>query len=97
MRNADVDDQHIPQSAIRNPQFAAAEASYREALALAHRLGAKLIELRAAVSLGRLLQSHGRTAEARELLVPLYAAFTEGFDARDLREARALLEELENF
>jgi predicted ATPase len=69
------------------------EAGHRDALALAHRLGAKLIELRAAVSLGRLLQSQGRSADARELLAPLYAAFTEGVDARDLRDARALLEE----
>jgi class 3 adenylate cyclase len=70
------------------------EATYREALGLAHRVGNKLIELRAAVSLGRLLQSHGRAAEARALLAPLYAAFTEGFDTRDLTEAKALLDEL---
>ncbi len=70
------------------------EASYRDAIALAHRLGAKLVELRAAVSLGRLLQPTGRAAAARALLAPLYASFTEGFDTRDLVEAKALLGEL---
>jgi tetratricopeptide (TPR) repeat protein len=78
----------------RNGNGPEAETSYREAIALAHRMGAKLIELRATTSLGRLLQSQGRAAEARELLAPLYAWFTEGFDARDLVEAKALLAEL---
>jgi predicted ATPase len=52
-------------------------------------------KLRAATSLGRLLQSKGRAAEARALLAPVYAWFTEGFDTGDLVEAKALLEELE--
>jgi class 3 adenylate cyclase/predicted ATPase len=69
-------------------------ASYREAIAVAHRIGAKLLELRATTRLGHLLRSHGRAVEARELLAPLYASFTEGFDTRDLVEAKALLEEL---
>ncbi|MGH6691826.1 MAG: hypothetical protein ACREMQ_12545 [Longimicrobiales bacterium] len=89
-----MDDQRIPRSAIRIPELAQAEASYREALALAHRLGTKLLELRAAVSLGRLLQLHERGAEARQRLAPLYASFTEGFATRDLVSAKALLEEL---
>ena len=46
------------------------------------------------MSLGRLWQSQGRRDEARELLAPVYDWFTEGFDTRDLREAKALLEEL---
>jgi len=73
---------------------AAVEESYREAMALARRLGAKMQELRATSSLGRFLRTHGRAAEARELLAPIYASFTEGFDTRDLIEAKALLEEL---
>jgi predicted ATPase len=46
------------------------------------------------VSLGRLWQEHGKCAEARELLAPIYGWFTEGFDTIDLQEARALLEAL---
>ena len=70
------------------------EASYRDAIAVARRLGAKSYELRATTSLGRLLQLQARAAEARDLLAPLYAGFTEGFDTRDLREAKALLADL---
>jgi predicted ATPase len=73
---------------------ATVEASYREAVASAHGLAAKLRELQAMTSLARHLRAHGRGAEARELLAPLYASFTEGFDSRDLHEAKALLEEL---
>jgi class 3 adenylate cyclase/predicted ATPase len=71
-----------------------AEATYREAIALAHGMGGKLVELRAATSLGRLLRSHGRAADARALVAPLYGSFTEGFDTRDLVEAKLLLAEL---
>jgi len=70
------------------------EAAYRDAIAVAQRQGARSYELRATTSLGRWLQSHDRAAEAHTLLGPLYAWFTEGFDTRDLREAKALLEEL---
>ena len=70
------------------------EASYRDAAAYAHRLGAKLRELQATTNLARHLRAHARAAEARDLLAPLYASFTEGFDIRDLREAKALLDEL---
>jgi len=71
-----------------------AETDFREAIAYARRIGAKLFELRAALSLGRLLKSRGHIAEARNLLVPLCAGFTEGFDVPDLKDARALLDEL---
>jgi len=71
-----------------------AEQSYREAIRLANRIGASSDELRAATSLGRLLKSQGRAIEARELLSPVYARFTEGFDTRDLIEAKIFLEEL---
>jgi tetratricopeptide (TPR) repeat protein len=73
---------------------AAVEASFREAIALARELGTRLQELRATTRLARVLANHGRAAEARTLLAPLYASFTEGFDTRDLIEAKALLDEL---
>jgi predicted ATPase len=52
------------------------------------------LELRAATSLARLRQRQGRRQEAREILAPVYDWFTEGFDTRDLKDAKALLEEL---
>ena len=52
------------------------------------------MELRAATSLARLWGEQGRRGEARELLAPLYGWFTEGFDTPDLKEAKALLDEL---
>jgi predicted ATPase len=50
--------------------------------------------LRAGTSLARLWRDHGKRSEARDLLGPVYGRFTEGFDTRDLKEAKALLEEL---
>ena len=73
---------------------AGAEASFRDALEVARRQSAKSYELRAATSLARLWQQQGRKEEARDLLAPVYGWFTEGFDTRDLKEAKALLEEL---
>ncbi len=73
---------------------AAVESDLREAVALAREMGARLQELRATTSLARQLARRGRAAEGRELLAPLYASFTEGFGARDLVEAKALLDEL---
>ena len=70
----------------------AAAASYRDAIALAQRQDGKLFELRAATSLSRLWRDQGK--HARELLAPAYAWFTEGFDAPDLKQAKALLDEL---
>jgi len=58
---------------------------------VAQRQEAKSWELRAAISLARLLRDRGRAAEARDILAPVYAWFTEGFDTPDLQEARALL------
>ena len=74
---------------------APAEAAVQQALAVARRQQAKSLELRAAMSLSRLWQQQGKSAEARELLTPIYGWFTEGFDTADLQEAKALLEELE--
>ena len=55
---------------------------------------AKSWELRASMSLARLWRDQGKVQQARELLAPVYGWFTEGFDTRDLKEAKALLEEL---
>jgi predicted ATPase len=73
---------------------AAAEKSYRQALEVARRQSAKFWELRAAMSLARLWRDQDKPQQARELLAPVYGWFTEGFDTRDLKEAKALLEEL---
>jgi predicted ATPase len=72
-----------------------AEACFHQALAIARHQQAKSWELRAAMSLSRLWQRQDQRAEARELLAAMYGWFTEGFDTADLREARALLEQLE--
>ena len=72
----------------------AAEELYRKALSIAVEQEAKLWELRAAVSLAGLRRDQGRCAEARELLAPVYGWFTEGFDTPDLKDAKALLDEL---
>jgi class 3 adenylate cyclase/tetratricopeptide (TPR) repeat protein len=72
----------------------AAERSYRQAIAVAERQRAKLLQLRASVHLARLWRDEGKHAEARELLAPIYGWFTEGFDTADLKEAAALLAEL---
>jgi predicted ATPase len=71
----------------------AAERSYRQALAVAKLQNAKLLELRASLSLARLWCKQNRRGEARDLLAPIYRWFTEGFDMLDLKEAKALLEE----
>jgi predicted ATPase len=73
---------------------AAAEDSFHKALAVAQRQNAKFWELRAAMSMARLWRDHGKRDEARDLLAPVYGWFTEGFDTLDLKEAKALLEEL---
>ena len=70
------------------------EASYQEALALARRQQARSLELRAAISLARLWRDQGKRDEAHDLLAPIYGWFTEGFDTLDLKEAKALLDEL---
>lgn len=72
----------------------AAADDFRAAMRLAREIGTRPPELRAATSLARMMHERGETREARALLAPLYAAFTEGFDTTDLREAKALLDEL---
>jgi predicted ATPase len=73
---------------------AEAETCFRYALEVARCQQAKAWELRAALSLSRLWQQRGKRDAARELLTEVYGWFTEGFDTADLKEARALLEEL---
>jgi predicted ATPase len=71
-----------------------AEACFQQALTVARQQEAKLLELRAAMSLSRLWQQQGKRTDAYDLLAPIYGWFTEGFDTADLQEAKALLEEL---
>jgi predicted ATPase len=71
-----------------------AETDFRDAIALAQKMQAKGWELRATMSLARLLTKQGRRNEARTMLSEIYNWFTEGFDTPDLIDAKALLEEL---
>jgi predicted ATPase len=71
-----------------------AEAWLQRALDVARRQEAKVLELRAAMSLSRLWLRQGKRTEARALLAPVYGWFTEGFDTADLQEAKALLDDL---
>jgi predicted ATPase len=71
-----------------------AEATLQEALVIARRQACHPLELRAATSLAWLLRDGGREQQARELLAPVYDAYTEGFERPDLQAAHALLAEL---
>jgi class 3 adenylate cyclase/predicted ATPase len=76
------------------PDAAKAQAYFERALAVARKQQAKSWELRGAMSMARLWRDQGKPKQARELLAPVYGWFTEGFDTRDLKEAKALLDEL---
>jgi predicted ATPase len=82
--------------ALTSPSHDAVKAQtyFERALSVARERQAKSWELRAAMSMARLWRDRGKRDEARELLAPVYGWFTEGFDTRDLREAKALLDEL---
>jgi len=84
------------QTALRSPKgdTATAEGYFNRALEVARQQRAKSWELRAAMSLARLWRDQDKVQQARELLAPVYGLFTEGFNTRDLREAKELLEEL---
>ncbi|MBI3798899.1 MAG: hypothetical protein HY268_18285 [Deltaproteobacteria bacterium] len=89
-----------PKSGVPNTQHptpstqakAEAEACFLKAIKIARRQSAKSLELRAVMSLSRLWQQQGKKNEARQLLAEIYGWFTEGFDTKDLQEAKALLE-----
>jgi predicted ATPase len=96
-----------PESEVRRPQSevastqhltpntqSEAEACFHQAIAIARRQQAKSLELRAVMNLARLWQQQGRKEEAREMLAEIYNWFTEGFDTKDLQEAKTLLEKL---
>jgi predicted ATPase len=76
------------------PDAAKAEAHFERAVAVARKQKARSWELRAATSMARLWREQGKRQQARDLLVPIYGWFTEGFDTLDLKEAKALLDEL---
>jgi predicted ATPase len=77
------------------PDAAKAEAHFERALAVARQQQAKSWELRAAMSMARLWRDQGKPQQALELLATVYGWFTEGFDTRDLKDAKALLEEFQ--
>ena len=78
----------------QQPDETKAEEYFERALSVARDQQAKSWELRAAMSLARLWRDQGKVQQARELLAPVYGWFTEGFDTRDLKEAKALLDAL---
>ena len=79
---------------LKQGQSELAEADFHQAITLAQKMGAKAWELRTTMSLARLLAQQGRRDEARMILAEIYNWFTEGFDTADLKEAKALLDEL---
>jgi predicted ATPase len=82
------------ESPSHHPHAAEAAACFEQALAVARAQGARWWELRASMSLARLWQQQGKRTEAHKLLAPIYGWFTEGFDTADLKDAKALLDEL---
>ena len=78
----------------REFNLAEAESSFRTSIEIARRQNAKSLELRATTSLARLLRDNNRRADAHAMLAEIYDWFTEGFDTADLKDAKALLDEL---
>jgi predicted ATPase len=76
------------------PDGAKAEEYFERARSIARERQIKMFELRAVTSMARLWRDQGKPQRAREVLNPIYGWFTEGFDTRDLKEAKALLDEL---
>jgi len=83
------------QAAVDDAQ-AEAESCYQKAIAIAQQQSTKIFELRATTSLARLWQQQGKREEARQMLAEIYGWFTEGFDTADLKDAKALLDELQS-
>jgi predicted ATPase len=79
---------------LAEPDVHEAEVCFQHAIAVAREQNAKMWELRVATSLARLWRDQGERTEAHRLLAPIYAWFTEGFDTRDLKDAKALLDVL---
>jgi predicted ATPase len=79
---------------LKQGQWELAEADFRDAISLAQTMSAKSWELRATMSLARLLATQDRRDQARTMLADVYGWFTEGFDTADLKDAKALLDEL---
>jgi predicted ATPase len=82
--------------ALKSPErdITKAETYFERALTVARQQQARCYELRAAMSMARIWRDQGKRGRARELLAPIYGWFTEGFDTRDLKEARTLLDHL---
>src|SRR6266852_4511640 len=80
--------QESPKSGVRSPESEAEECFWK-AIEIARKQGAKSLELRAVMSLARLWQQQGKIAKARQMLAEIYSWFTEGFDTKDLKEAKA--------
>ncbi len=79
---------------LKSADSVAAEDDFRRAMEVARSQDARSLELRATTSLARLLDKQGHRDEARAMLADIYNWFTEGFDTADLKDAKALLEEL---
>ena len=79
---------------LKREDLNAAETDFRNSIAMARSMGAKAWELRTTMALARLLDSDGRRGEACIILAEIYGWFAEGFDTRDLKDAKALLDEL---
>src|SRR5262249_13754843 len=82
---------------LPEPDAEKTQAYFERPLTVARQQQAKSWELRACTSLARLWRDQGKVQQARELLAPVYGWFTEGFGTRDLKEAKALLEELASY
>jgi predicted ATPase len=82
-------------SGIDDSNVAEAQICFQQAIEIARKQSAKSWELRATMSLARLLASQGHRDEARTMLAEIYEWFTEGFDTADLIDAKALLDELD--
>src|SRR5207253_446163 len=80
---------------VQKGRIAEAEDALTRALTISRHQQARMWELRATAGLARLRRDQGRHAEARDLLAPIYGWFTEGFDTTDLKQAKALLDELD--
>ena len=85
---------HLRAQLFASAEWPQAEECLRRALDIARQQNARSFELQSATSLARFWRDQGQRREARDLLAPVYGGFTEGFDTPDLREAKALLDEL---